>query len=883
MSNHPRLLLPQHRADLERSGLSADQIAACGFYSISDPRRVAELLGWKRPAAQLGSCLAIPFRDAAGVVNGFVRLKPDKPRASNKDGKPCKYESPRGKPNRAYFPPGTVSVLTDPSVPLILTEGEKKSAKADQDGFPCVGLVGVYGFQRRRLQGELDGSRHLIDDLAGVAWKGRTVYVVYDSDAADKPELRWAEWHLAHTLAGQGATMKVVRLPGGPPGPDGKAGKVGLDDFLVAQGPDALRRLLASAAEAAPPEDRRPEVVESTQEHLTIDRAVRALAAGDPGLFQRGGQLVRVAQPSRPPAGRLLTGGGPKVEPVPEADLRTRLTRCAQILKVSKTKKGSVKRLSHPPKWLVPGIAGLGSWPGIAHLEAVVAAPVLRPDGSILQRAGYDAATGLLLEPDCHYPPVPEHPTRGDAVRACAALEEAVCDFPFAGPEQRAAWLAAVLTLVARFAFDGPAPLFLFEANCRGTGKGLLADVTAMIGTGGPFARSPYTTNDDEMRKVITSAALQGERALLFDNVASSLGSASLDAALTSTEWRDRLLGKNQSPRLPLFTVFFATGNNLIVLADTARRTVCIRLETAEEKPEERTDFVHPDLLAWVRRERGRMLAAALTVLSGYVRAGRPDQHLAAWGSYEAWSELVRGALVWAGQPDPGLTRQGFAGRADVEANALRGFVSGWKELTAGGHRLTAAQAVEKFKADPARYPVLGQAFAEAFDLAPGEPPTPRKLGNRLRKYKGRTVGGECIDNDDAHNGVFAWFVRRSRPAPGGCGGCGGSTSAPFAHAENFERTKRVDGGPETSTTSTTSTTPAPDAWDPDAADRALAAVHARCNYALGSGEASGPARQAVLEVSRGLAVQHHRDRDPLLFQDLEELEALITRWKQEV
>jgi putative DNA primase/helicase len=62
-----------------------------------------------------------------------------------------------------------------------------------------------------------------------------------------KPEVRAAEWYLAEALVKQGATVKIVRLPAGNPGPDSTPAKIGLDDFLVARGPDALRELLAAA------------------------------------------------------------------------------------------------------------------------------------------------------------------------------------------------------------------------------------------------------------------------------------------------------------------------------------------------------------------------------------------------------------------------------------------------------------------------------------------------------------------------------------------------------------------------------------------------------------------------------------------------------------
>jgi hypothetical protein len=243
-------LLTSHLADLRRSGLSDRQIVRCGFHSLEAPASIKKALRWKvyNVTDGHGSCLAIPFVDINGKATDFVRLKPDRPR-QDKEGKPIRYESPKGLGTRAFFPPDTLPVLKDPTIPLLITEGEKKAAKADREGFPCVGLVGVYGWQRKRAKdkdGKPVGNRELISDLAAIAWQGRLVYLTYDSDLAKNDHVRWAEWHLAECLERHGATVRVVRLP------DGET-KVGLDDFLVAHGADTFRQLLTSALEPAPP------------------------------------------------------------------------------------------------------------------------------------------------------------------------------------------------------------------------------------------------------------------------------------------------------------------------------------------------------------------------------------------------------------------------------------------------------------------------------------------------------------------------------------------------------------------------------------------------------------------------------------------------------
>jgi putative DNA primase/helicase len=248
-------LTPRHLADLRKSGLSDQQIAACRFNSLQAPASVQKALHWERYGGDLGDCLAIPFVDAQGKPTGYFRLKPDSPRKA-KDGKPIKYESPKGTSNLPYFPPGTVAALQDVSIPLIVTEGEKKAAKADQEGFPCIGLVGVFGWQKKRKRGDdgnATGDRELIDGLSQIAWQGRTVFLGFDSDAVTNYSVLVAEWYLAETLQRHGANVRVVRLPQGNPGPDGTPTKIGLDDFLVAHGPDSLRELLAAAVAPTPP------------------------------------------------------------------------------------------------------------------------------------------------------------------------------------------------------------------------------------------------------------------------------------------------------------------------------------------------------------------------------------------------------------------------------------------------------------------------------------------------------------------------------------------------------------------------------------------------------------------------------------------------------
>src|SRR5262249_55889670 len=158
-------------------------IRAARFTSTSDPERISRYLNWNRPAKDFGPCLVIPFAALDGGDDGFHRLKPDKPRKSKSDAKLIKYESPVKKPNRAYFPPGTIPTILTEAAPLVITEGEKKALALTQAGYPAIGLVGVFGWQLKRA--DKTKPRKLIKDLAGIAWKGRPITIVFDSDVVE--------------------------------------------------------------------------------------------------------------------------------------------------------------------------------------------------------------------------------------------------------------------------------------------------------------------------------------------------------------------------------------------------------------------------------------------------------------------------------------------------------------------------------------------------------------------------------------------------------------------------------------------------------------------------------------------------------------------------
>jgi hypothetical protein len=515
----------------------------------------------------------------------------------------------------------------------------------------------------------------------------------------------------------------------------------------------------------------RPTITITTEEHEVNAEAAQALSA-DPSVYQRAGLLVRVVRDASPAAKGIRRPFAPRIETLPPPLLRERLTANARWVALHESKDGTAEKPARPPGWCVAAVHARGEWPDIRHLEAVVDYPVLRPDGTILNQPGYDGCTGLLLEQAGNPPELSDQPTRADALAARDALLEVVADFPLELPVHKAAWLAALLTPLARFAFVGPAPLFLADSNVRGAGKGLLLDCVCRIVTGERFTVATYTQDEDELRKRITSLALAGDRLVLFDNLDGKFGNAVLDAALTGTAWTDRILGVNRMAEAPLYMTWFATGNNVMVAADTARRACHIRLESPEEHPEERQGFRYPNLLGWVGENRPRLLAAALTILRAFCVAGRPDQLLPAWGSFEGWSGLVRSAVVWVGLPDPGETRLLLQERADVAAESFGVILTCWEQLDPDRKGLTAAEVIQRLYKQPPRRSESGEScesfppqpenchadMKDALEALLGKPDA-RGLGNRLRSYRRRVFQGRYIDLVSRRQRAARWAV----------------------------------------------------------------------------------------------------------------------------
>lgn len=526
----------------------------------------------------------------------------------------------------------------------------------------------------------------------------------------------------------------------------------------------ALEQLAAKRQDREPeqaslplPGDRLDLLVTDREYEVNLEAARRMVALD--GVYVRAGRLVRVVRDVK--AKKIeRPQGAPTLGEIPRSIVRERLTEVCRF----RARKGGHLKTIAPPDWCVSAVQDRGEWPDARLLEGVVEAPVLRSDGTVLSQTGYDPGTGLLFESTRSFDEIRPMPTQEDAINAAEQLLEAVADFPFATPESRSAWLAFLLTPFARWAIDGPVPLMLVDGNVAGSGKSKLVDIVAILATGRHAPRSAPTDDNEEWRKRIMSVALAGDQMVMIDNLEGDLGSPALDAALTATSVKDRVLGASEDRVVPLHAIWCATGNNVMLKGDLRRRVLHIRLESELERPEIRQGFRHPELLRWVVEQRGRLVSQALTLLMAYNAAGRPQPGGSGWGSYEGWHNLVRGAVMWAGQPDPEKTRDDLVGSSDPATVAFRALLTTWHGIW-NNQRLGAQDVIDRLT--PVASQELGtdlQALrASLLELVPGRDgglPNSRSLGKHLTKLKNRPgPGGLKLVGELDRKGVMAWHV----------------------------------------------------------------------------------------------------------------------------
>jgi len=654
-----RTLSPEHLESLVAgSAISPDIIDARGYRTETVKARIREL-GFSASQVQIPA-LIIPVWGVGGEIASY-QSRPDEPR--NVRGKVIKYETPKGSTMVLDVHPSLRKEIDDPNKPLWITEGIKKGDALVSQGCIAVALLGVWNFRGKNAKGGLT----VLADWESVALNDRLVYIVFDSDVMLNPKVQQALGRLKAFIESRGADVVLIYLP---PGPGGE--KVGVDDYL-ADGHSVADLLALSTKELRQLPNSRTtgmganvlpviQVSNRPMRDITDDslNALRMRNDPDPRLFGRGDQLVILRS----------SNSGVAAFEMSLVELKGIMDRCADYEKI--VGRDQDIKPARPPGDVVADILALRPVP-FPVLEMISQCPIFLPDGSLHATNGYDSSSKVFCDLQGM---TGKKPTMTVTQARALILDELLVDFPFAELGSRAHAVALLLELFVRMLIKGPRPAYLVDAPARGTGKGLLVEVLSFVCLGRPVDVMSLPPNEDEVEKRITALLISAQPMVLMDNV-TTLRHNALNALLTTREWSGRLLGLSRIVRVPNDAVWVATGNNVNISDEMARRLMPIRLDAGVERPEDRTNFKHPDLSSWVKGHRPQLIDACLSLVQAWVDTGMPMGHQKL-GRYEGWTAVMGGILDVAGIPGFLSNRERLYAQSDSETQDWVEFIEAW-------------------------------------------------------------------------------------------------------------------------------------------------------------------------------------------------------------
>ncbi|WP_433687025.1 hypothetical protein ACQP0I_25655 [Micromonospora carbonacea] len=413
-----------------------------------------------------------------------------------------------------------------------------------------------------------------------------------------------------------------------------------------------------------------------------------------------------------------------------------------------------------PPREILSSVLAAKTWPNVPPLRGIIGAPVLRRDGTLLQRPGYDPATGLYLASKVALPPVPGEPT-AEQVREARTflLSRFLRDFPWASAADRANYVALLATPILRHFTRSLTPFALIDATMPSSGKTILTAGPGML-----YGQRimPWAYSDEELRKSITAVLAEQVGVVIWDNLAEGtvIDSAVLAQLVTTGVWSDRQLGASRNVATVNDRLWMATGNNLQVGGDMASRTVRVHLDPNMPRPElrDQSGFGIPHLDQWITDPANQLtvLWHLLVLVLDWTRQGAPRVTGVSMRQFTPWAQALGGFLAHHGI-DGFLTNAADVREIDEDETRWRAFLTTWHERH-GSRAMTAADL--RRDAEPMH---LGSDINDPWDgqfitTHAGRLPNPLQLGRLLTGQAGRWRGNHVVRAGKHERGNRAVF-----------------------------------------------------------------------------------------------------------------------------
>jgi hypothetical protein len=559
-----------------------------------------------------------------------------------------------GAPDGPKIPYGLPQLISAPlDKPVFICEGEK-----DADAF--TDLFGLKDQIYSTCCSEGTRSGVWTSEL-NEYFKGREkVYIIADNDRAG-----WAHaQRVARNLVDVVGEVRIIKLPGLALGGD-------LSDWIAAGG---TKEQLLKLAQSAPKFRKRPTIhVAKGEIARAVDDLEHALTMAKRPVFKHAFGLVTPVFDKEKAASKGRTTTVTLLKPFTASSLIYMVNKwAANFTRYDSRVKKDVP--IDPPPEVIKGLLERGHW-GFPIIAGAINTPTMRPDGSILDQPGYDAATHLWLWSDEKFvlPRIPPKPSKAQATAALEKLKSLLTGFPFVNDVDRSVAISAILTAVLRGAFP-VAPLFLFLAHTAGTGKSFLVDVVSHVAHAQPCPVITASKSIEEAEKRLGAIVLEGTPMVSLDNCSVDIEGDFICQMVDRRTLKPRILGKSESPSVEWGGMLLATGNNIRVKGDAVRRTLTGNLDAGMEQPETRRFAFDP--IERIMEDRASYVAAALTIGRAYFKSGE-GVNCEAFGSYGDWSRFAREPLIWLGEVDP-LDCMKTARTHDPERKAARDLIEQW-------------------------------------------------------------------------------------------------------------------------------------------------------------------------------------------------------------
>jgi hypothetical protein len=418
--------------------------------------------------------------------------------------------------------------------------------------------------------------------------------------------------------------------------------------------------------------DRRPTIkLLAGMTEQAVDKLEKLLIASDRGLYQRGGLIVSTGFAKlQTYDGKTIVGQ--VIEPRGDYALREDAEAVAKFLQ--RNKKGQFRPCSAPMA-IIYSLKDRKLRLRLPLLVGIVNCPSITADGRVLDKPGYDPATGVLYDPlGVSFPRVPLHPGRAEAEAAMKRIRTLLKTFDFVGDDDRAVALSLILSVIARRGLPF-VPMHSFDAPVAGSGKSKVVDIASILATGHEAGATAYVS-PEEGEKRLSSLLMRGDPIISLDNCEAPLEGVLLNQALTQHYVQLRILGFSTMVSAQTKATITANGNNLGIKGDLIRRSLSGKLDPKCEQPELRTFKYDP--IDDAKEHRGEIVAAALIVLRAYHCAERPNKPPPIQG-FTHWSDTVRGAIVWLGEGDPVKTMARLR-KTEPTLAGLRAVLAAWRD-----------------------------------------------------------------------------------------------------------------------------------------------------------------------------------------------------------